>query len=111
MAPFERFYTKTAEIVSITEEGAYSRKEVITPICTVKADIQPYISGEASRNELGDMQFGLSEQYKLKLFSAPNEHIEVGNYVRYKDKYYRIEHVSDWETGAEAILAERGRGG
>lgn len=107
MDPFELFYTKNVEIVSIVEEGAYDRHKVVTPICTVKADIQPYISGEASRNGLGDFEFGLSLQYKLKLFAAPNEHIKVGNYVLYEGEYHRIEHVSSWEWGIEAVLAER----
>ena len=108
MDPFEMFYTKDAEIVSIAEEGIYDRHKVITPLCTVKADIQPYISGEASRNSIGEHECGLLEQYKLKLFAVPNEHIKVGNYVLYEGEYHRIEHVSAWEWGAEAVLAERG---
>ncbi len=93
--------------MSAAEEGAYTRKMVFTPVCSIKADIQPYIAGEASRNELGDMMFGLSEQFKLRLFAESNENIKVGNYVLYDDAYYRIEHVSDWEFGTEAVLAER----
>ena len=107
MKAFEMFYTKEVEIASIVEEGVYDRKRVVTPLCTVMADIQPYISGEASRNEIGELMFGISEQYKLKLFAARNEHIKVGNYARYNGEYYRIEHVSDWEWGVEAVLAER----
>lgn len=107
MGLFERFYTKEVEIYSMREEGVYTRERVFTPLCTIMADVQPYIAGETSRNELGDLMFGLMEQYKLRLFAADNENIKVGNYVLYDGSYYRIEHVSGWELGTEAVLSER----
>lgn len=109
--PFDMFYTKTAEIAEINEPNGYSdRQKNIRSLGTIKCDIQPYSGGESSRNEILEAERGLCEMFQLRLFSAADERICVGNYVLYKGRYYRIAYTAEWEFGYQALLQERDNG-
>lgn len=98
--PFEILYKQKAEILELRETGAYSKQCEWKRLAVIKADIQPY------GGELAEMEYGLKEDCRMRMFCNEAEYIKAGNYVRYEEKLYRISYAARWRYGMEVLLNE-----
>lgn len=98
--PFEPFYDTEVQIIQITEKGVYEKLRTEKVLGTIYADIQPYGGG------LAEEKYGYKSECQFRMFCDNTEGIAMGNYIRYKDKTYKIAYVAEGEMGPEVLLNE-----
>lgn len=97
--PFDIFNTADAELISVKEQGVYSKTKEYTPLGIIKADIQPYSS------TLAEQEYGLRVKCTRRMFCSESPiPLNVGLLVKYKNAMYRVTAVLDWEFGWEVML-------
>ena len=89
----------TAEVLRITESGAYKKTRVTEVLGSLDCDIQPY-SGKLALEE-----YGYNVECDKKMYyQENNEGITAGGYIRTGGILYQIQYVTERKLGNTALL-------
>ncbi len=88
-----------AEVLKITESGAYKKTKETEVLGSLDCDIQPY-SGKLALEEYGyNVECDKKMYYREK-----NEGITAGGYIRTGGILYQIQYVTERKLGSMALL-------
>ena len=96
---FEYFLNDTAEVINITESGAYKKTRTTEVLGSLKCDIQPY-SGKLALEEYGyEVECDKKMYYQEKTVG-----ITSGGYIKADGVLYQIQYVTERKLGCMALL-------
>ncbi|MEY8417049.1 hypothetical protein AAK964_12165 [Tissierella praeacuta] len=88
------FYNKDIEIIEDTgylnDDGLWIDGE-FKIIKTIEADVQPF------SKELAYKKYSYNEDIMYRVFINPEELIKLGTIIKYKNEYYIVKKIIDWD--------------
>ncbi len=96
---FDWFLNDKAEVLRITESGAYKKTKETEVLGSLDCDIQPY-SGKLATEE-----YGYNVECDKKMYyQGKNEGITAGGYIKTGGILYQIQYVTERKLGSMALL-------